>query len=92
MAGSHEVRGSIPLCSTKIPLADMETCPRVFLLQYGLGGSNPERAQQPTGLLREEREARRSKTRSVLSIPLCSTTIQKAGFYAGLFLCRCELI
>ncbi len=51
MAGSHEVRGSIPLCSTKLNKAIHNGWP--FLL-VDLRGSNPVRAQQSSGLLCEE--------------------------------------
>ena len=51
MAGSHEVRGSIPLCSTKLNKVIHNGWP--FLL-VDLRGSNPVRAQQSSGLLCEE--------------------------------------
>lgn len=50
MAGSHEVRGSIPLCST-IMNTTIHLGGR-FLLG-DLHGSNPARAQQSSGLLCE---------------------------------------
>ena len=59
MAGSHEVRGSIPLGSTTCSIASLETSLRFLICGAGL---NPAKVQQPSGLLNEEGEARRTKT------------------------------
>ena len=59
MAGSHEVRGSIPLGSTISSIAGLETDLRFFICGAGL---NPARVQRPSGLLNEEGEAQRTKT------------------------------
>ena len=71
MAGSHEVRGSIPLCSTKFSTAVR----RSFLC---IGGSNPARVEQPSGLFKPEHGGSRAQgsgcPKGIRPIPLCSTT------------------
>ena len=62
MAGSHEVRGSIPLGSTKL---SSPVYPGFFVRVSKAvrpRGSNPARVQQSSGLLHKEGEARRTKT------------------------------
>ena len=61
MAGSHEVRGSIPLGSTKLSAAVrwLFNCDGK---QWRPWGIEPARVGQPGGLFHEEGEARRTKT------------------------------
>ena len=86
MAGSHEVRGSIPLCSTTKNMAGLITDLPFFYVRPE-GGSNPARGQQPSGLLSSEGVSPRSRSRARrarLPIPLCSTTKNIAGLITGL--------
>ena len=69
-----EVRGSIPLCSTKFSTAVR----RSFLC---IGGSNPARVEQPSGLFKPEHGGSRAQgsvcPEGIRPIPLCSTKFFK---------------
>ena len=91
MTGSHEVRGSTPLCSTINDTAANESW---WPFSYTPQGSNPARGRQPSGLSSEEGGARRTETRpegADRRPPYAPPLIQRLPF-GRRFCCRCEAL
>ena len=90
-SGSHEVRGSTPLCSTINDTAANESW---WPFSYTPQGSNPARGRQPSGLSSEEGGARHTETRpegADRRPPYAPPLIQRLPF-GRRFCCRCEAL